>query len=224
MSLNLVLNEKTIKNRHKILQQYLQNHSIGTLNENDKQYYKQIFNIFYEPDKEHTKFNISDITDVSVMLDNYKRKYFSICVNNIWYPTAIKRLAGSKRTDKANLIRSMRFAIAPQILKFRQENELHPDNICPIINYVLGNDAQVDHQIPFSVLVNDFLLDNKNIVYKYDLNQQEYILQEPYYTDWYNYHLKRAILRYVSKEGNKTAHKLYSLTLYESKGFLLPLL
>jgi hypothetical protein len=43
----------------------------------------------------------------------------------------------------------------------------------------------------------------------YVLDKFEYILQEPYYTLWFNFHLEKSILRWVSKEGNKFAHTLY---------------
>jgi hypothetical protein len=42
------------------------------------------------------------------------------------------------------------------------------------------------------------------------LDKFQYILQEPYYTLWFNFHFEKAILRWVSKEGNTFAHKLYS--------------
>ena len=40
----------------------------------------------------------------------------------------------------------------------------------------------------------------------------DYILQQPYYSSWFNFHLEKSILRWVSKEGNKIAHKLYVKT------------
>jgi hypothetical protein len=74
---------------------------------------------------------------------------------------------------------------------------------------MLGLDAEVDHQIPFHILTEEWIKDNNNISYTYVLDKFEYILQEPHYTSWFNFHLEKSILRWVSKEGNKFAHKLY---------------
>ena len=171
---------------------------------------KNIFEKYYTPDDEYTKFNVSQISNISIIKNNYGNKNFSILVDNTWYPTSIMRLSGSNRTNKANLIRSLRNAIESQITKFRICNPLNPDEICPITKQILGIDAQVDHQIPFHILTEEFFKNHKNISYIYDLDKFEYILQEPHYTFWFNFHLEKAVLRWVSKEGNKFAHKLYN--------------
>jgi hypothetical protein len=210
MSLELVINEKTIKNRHLLLSNYLKNNNVGVLSENEFIFFKHIFEKFYTPDEEYTKFNVSQISNTSILKDNYGNKCFSILVDNNWYPTSIKRLSGSNRNDKANLIRSLRNSIEPQIKNFRVCNPLIPDDICPVTKKILGADAQVDHQIPFHILAEEWIKNNNNISYIYVLDKFEYILQEPHYTLWNNFHFEKAILRWVSKEGNKFAHKLYS--------------
>ena len=209
MSLELVINEKTIKKRHLLLSYYLRNNNVGILNENETLFFKHIFEKFYTPDEEYSKFNVSQISNVSIVKDNYGNKCFSIFVNNNWFPTSIKRLSGSNRTNKSNLIRSLRNAIEPQINNFRICNPLNPNDICPVTNKILGLDAEIDHKIPFHILAEEWIKDNKNIYYIYNLDKFEYILQEPYYTSWFNFHLEKSILRWVSKEGNKFAHKLY---------------
>ena len=210
MSLELVINEKTIKNRHLLLSNYLKNHNVGCLTENECVFFKHIFEKFYMPDEQYTKFNVSQISNISIVKDNYGNKCFSIRVDNNWFPTSIKRLSGGNRNDKANLIRSLRNAIEPQIKNFRVCNPLIPDDICPVTKKILGADAQVDHQIPFHILAEEWIKNNNNISYIYVLDKFEYILQEPHYTLWNNFHFEKAILRWVSKEGNKFAHKLYS--------------
>ena len=210
MSLELVINEKTIKNRHLLLSNYLKNNNVDVLSENEFIFFKHIFEKFYTPDDQYTKFNVSQISSTSIVKDNYGNKCFSILVDNNWYPTSIKRLSGSNRNDKANLIRSLRNAIEPQIKNFRVCNPLIPDDICPVTKKILGADAQVDHQIPFHILAEEWIKNNNNISYIYVLDKFEYILQEPHYTLWNNFHFEKAILRWVSKEGNKFAHKLYS--------------
>ena len=209
MSLELVINEKTIKSRHLLLSNYLKNNNIGILTENESVFFKHIFQKFYTPHEEDIKFNVSQISSIHIVKDNYGKKCFSILVNNIWYPTSIRPLSGSSKNDKANLIRALRNAIEPQTNNFRVCNPLNPNNICPVTNKMLGLDAEVDHQIPFHILTEEWIKDNKNISYTYVLDKFEYILQEPHYTSWFNFHLEKSILRWVSKEGNKFAHKLY---------------
>ena len=45
MSLELVINEKTIKSRHLLLSNYLKNNNIGILTENESVFFKHIFQI-----------------------------------------------------------------------------------------------------------------------------------------------------------------------------------
>lgn len=209
MSLELVMNKKTIKDRHLLLSNYLKEHDIGSLTETEGIFYKRIYELFYIPDKQYTKFDVFKISGISIMKDNYGNKCFNIFVNNTWYPQSIKRLAGGNKNDRVNLIRSFRHAIEPQIEGFRLYTPLYPTDICPVTNKMLGLDAEVDHQIPFHILVEEWLKDNKNVTYSYVLDKFDYILQEPHYTCWIRFHLEKAILRWVSKEGNKFAHKLY---------------
>ena len=208
MSLELVINEKTIKNRHLLLSNYLKNNNIGDLNENDAIFFKHIFQKFYTPDEEDIKFNVFQISNVSI-IENRGNKCFSILVDNIWYPTSIKPLSGSSRNEKRNLERALRNTIEPQIKNFRVCNPLNPNDICPVTNKILDSDAEVDHQIPFYILAEEWIKANKNISYTYVLDNFDYILQEPHYTSWFNFHLEKSILRWVSKEGNRFAHKLY---------------
>ena len=52
MSLELVINEKTIKNRHLLLSNYLKNNNVGVLSENEVIFFKHIFEKFYTPDEQ----------------------------------------------------------------------------------------------------------------------------------------------------------------------------
>lgn len=209
MSLELVINEKTIKNRHLLLSNYLKNNNVGGLTENEGEFFKHIFEKYYTPDEQYIKFNVSQISNISIVKDNYGHKCFSILVDDNWFPTSIKRLSGGNRNDKANLIRSLRNAIEPQIQNFRIYNQLNPNDICPVTKRILGADAEVDHQIPFHILAEEWIEDNKGASYIYVLDKFEYILQEPHYTSWTDFHLEKSILRWVSKQGNRFAHTLY---------------
>jgi hypothetical protein len=209
MSLNQVINEKTIKNRHALLSNYLKTQPIGELTEPEKNDFKHIFSKYYIPDNDVEKFPASSIINVAIKSDKWNKKYFSIYVENEWHPTSIKRLAGSNRTEHQNLIRALRNAIEPQIIDFIcNKVSLNPENICPVTNKKLGTDAQVDHEIPFHILAEDWLRLRalKDVTYVYDALQMNYVLTT---SEWFNYHLTNAKLRWVSKEGNKYAHKLY---------------
>jgi hypothetical protein len=208
MSLELVINEKTITSRKSLLSNYLKNNNVGILTENEGIFFKHIFQKFYTPDNEDIKFNVGQISNVSIK-KNRGNKCFSILVDNIWYPTSIKPLSGSIRNENRERTRALRNAIEPQINNFRVCNPLKPNDICPVTNKILDIDAQVDHhQKPFHILAEEWLKDNNNISCPYDLDKFDYILQEPHLTSWFNFHLEKSTLRWVSKEGNKYAHKL----------------
>ena len=211
MSLGAVLNEKTIKSRYALLSEYLKRNMVGELNEAETSYFRHIFSRFYTPDDNSTKFDAATILNVSIVNDPRGNKCFSIQVDNVWYPASINRLAGSNRGEKANLARAMRDAIEEQIQIFCSSNPLNPEDICPITHETLKTDAEVDHVIPFHVLKDDWIKSYcAKIVYSYDLSKMNYILCEPCCKSWQDYHLEKARLRWVSKEGNKVAHKLYS--------------
>ena len=209
MSLEFVLYEKTLKSRYTLLSNFLKNNNIGELSKENIIWFKHIFQKFYEPDKTDVKFKINEILNVSISISQYGNKGFVILVNDKWYPASIKRLSGSNRNSNANLIRAMRTAIMPQIADFRKKNPLIVNNICPITNKILGEDAQVDHEIPFHILSKDWLSINKKVYYTYNIEKFDYILNEPYLKSWEEFHLKKSKLRWLSKEGNKSAHKYY---------------
>ena len=207
MSLFEVLHEDLIKNRYKLLSDYLKN-NIGLLNEHETQYYKILFEYNYTPDEIETKFNIKDIESVSIIPDGWGRRCFAVIVNSIQYPTSIRRLAGSKIGSNKNayIKRAMREAIHDQINNFKNNNPLNIEDICPLKNIKLGIDAQVDHILPFHIIADEWLSNNKNASYEYCLNKKNYILKEPFLFSWSDYHHKKASLRWLSKEGNKIAH------------------
>lgn len=205
-----VINEPIIKKRYILLSDYLKQNSIGSIN-NDIIHFKNIFSKFYIPDDNEDKFDVSDITDVKIIYDKWKNKCFSICVNNVWYPTSIKRLSGSgKRNNNDNLLRALRNAIKEQIYDFKKNNKLNIDNICPITGDKLNTDAEVDHEIPFNILAKEWINNNSNIEYYYDINEMNYTLDNKFLKKWQDYHYKNAKLRWVTKKGNQFAHKLYN--------------
>ena len=214
MSLLDVINTKTIGEINKKLSLYLKNNEIGNSNEKETHYFKFLFETHYTPDIEYqeTKFTYDQIEHVSITSTKYNNKCFEVYVDDIWYPCSIKRLSGSKRTESDNLNRGLRLAIEPQIKEFKCDNPLNINDICPIHNTKLGPNAEVDHEIPFKVLVTDWKKTNKNVKYNYDLDKKDYIIIEPWRTSWYNFHRNNAKLRWLSKKGNRYAHRLYDLS------------
>jgi len=91
-------------------------------------------------------------------------------------------------------------------MNLKKKNPLNPFGECPINKGLLHQDAQVDHEKPFNIILNEYLKKNKDEYY-YNIERQIYLIKEP--EKWQQYHYKNAKLRWVSKEGNKTAHLSY---------------
>jgi len=206
-----VLTEKTIKKRYTILQQYLKNNEIGILNEKDSITFKHIFEKYYTPDNEQ-KIDSKDICCIHIVKNKYNLKCFDIILNNnIRYHTSIKRLSGSSINKNLNIKRALRHEIEYQIFDFIKNNELCETELCPITGYKLGFDAQVDHELPFYIIASDWLKDNENIEVEYDVENFNYTIKDSILSkSWKEYHQKRAVLRWLSKNGNKVSYKFYT--------------
>ena len=89
-------------------------------------------------------------------------------------------------------------------------NPLDISLLCPITGYKLDKDAQVDHEIPFHIIRNAWLLKNKpNVVY--DSSKFNYVIEDKQMADsWKSYHKDKAILRWLSKDGNRVSYKFYN--------------
>ena len=210
MSLSQVIESSTIKERKTLLSAYLKNHQVGDLEEMEKQYLIIIFDKFYNIRDEvgEAKFNIEDIKNVSIINEKYGSKCFALHVgHNIW-PTSIKRLAGMANNKKTNIIHILRLNISYQIFEFKQANPLDPKALCPFEKIPLGTDAEVDHKIPFNIIAAAWLEDNTDPTYKYSIENQSYLLDEPYLTSWRNFHRENMVFRWLSRKANTYAHKL----------------
>ena len=204
------LDEKTITKRQSILRDYLKTHNIGILNDKDSITFKHIFEKYYAVDEGEEKFNSSQICCVSIVKDKYNNKCFNIIVNDVRYNTSIKRLSGASISQNLNITRAMRYEIECQIKEFIENNPLDINLLCPITGYKLGKDAQVDHVVPFHTIRDVFLLNNKpNVVY--DTSKFNYVIENKEMADsWKEYHRDKAVLRWLSKDGNKIAHHFYN--------------
>jgi hypothetical protein len=208
MSLIEVLQEKDQKKRQSILSDYLKYNNLDILNDEDYKLFIEIFEIFYTVEENEEKFNKDDIKSVKIDLNlTYRTKQFMILVNDQWYPTSIKRLSGNTKSKNLIISTAFRNSIIDQIYEFKKNNPLNPFDECPINKGLLHCNAQVDHEKPFNIILKEYLNKNKDDIYYYDINKQIYLIKEP--LKWQKFHFEKAKLRWVSKEGNKTAHLLY---------------
>ena len=209
MSLKSVLQETTQNKRKSLLSQYLKNNN-GLLEKLELEYFKQLFAMYYTPDENEIKYKPEEILSVSIEMNTkHFNKCFILHTKSCAVPASIKRLSGSTRTTNANVKRAMRNGIKLQVLDFKKKNPLDSEKICPITKKSLGLDAEVDHKIPFHILADKWLKQNKNPAYSYNFSCLDYVLTEPYLEKWRDFHLKHAELRWLSKEGNQIAHTLY---------------
>ena len=206
VSLGDVLSQTTIQKRKDILSNFLNENDVGKLSEENSNHFRHIFQQFYTPDKGEEKHEDKDIKE-------WSNKCFILVLHHAEspeMPAAIKYLAGSKRPETQNNheTRAARRAIQPQIDEFKDKNRLNADDICPLGNgeVLLGWDAQVDHEILFKDLWNDWKKKNTraNVKtnYNYDIFDHKFVKQETL-ESWRTYHQNHAILRWLSKTGNQ---------------------
>ena len=202
---------KTQSIRKKALSLFLNNQCLGELNENELKLFKNIFDKYYSPDLDETKYKIDEIDGVEIKQVD-KHRQFRLNVNDITIPCGIRWLAGASRTSVNKVSQAGRITVDPQIKEFRKNNHLNINDICPIKGIKLGYDAEVDHVIPFNKLLKNFIsvsdmtIDELSKFVYFDKCSEKRSFNEPYKTLWYDYHKNNAKLRYLSKEGNKIAH------------------
>jgi hypothetical protein len=197
----------TITGRKQYLKQLLRS---GNLSPDDITCLKDWFERYYTPDIGQAKYHTEDIDTFFIASSG---RFNTLCLHirlkdGTDTDVSSDRLAGERRSQYENRIRALRTAIEPQIELFRQTHPLCPTDICPIENIPLGVDAQVDHyNPPFHILVKEWL-DEINVKPSAIYSAGVYRFEEPYQTQWIQYHKTYANLRWLSKEGNKKAHRL----------------
>lgn len=119
-----------------------------------------------------------------------------------------KAVEGKKSSNGKSLIKCMRDAIMHQIFDFKKNNKFekcgNPSCVCPRDIA----DEHVDHIIPFTQLVEDFLKNNNLKVPQFfdcvpgtsilAFKSQDILFQNA----WKDYHLRNAKLRYLCKTCN----------------------
>ena len=99
MSLELVMSEKTIKNRYSLLSDYLTNNNIGVLPEPEIIFFNRIYETYCTPDKNGVKFHVSQFSIVKIESGSGS-KCFKVRVDNKWHFVHIKRLSGSSSKNQ----------------------------------------------------------------------------------------------------------------------------
>jgi hypothetical protein len=210
MYLPVIRYVSSISGRKELLQKFLKEHPIGELTDDEDKILKYVFQEYYIPDPGQEKYPIEDIDRFYIGYGQYNTICFHMRLKNGQDDVAtLKRLSGENRTQHQNLHRALRTAINSQIEDFKNLYTLDPTRLCPIESIPLGTDAQVDHHNPtFKELVEEWMKENPNPKIKWGpTGSSIYLLEEPYHTSWVTFHHEKAELRWLSKEGNKKAHR-----------------
>ena len=207
VTMETIVNLKTIKARKEVLSTFLRENDTGELNGKDSEAFRILFATYYTPDESDIKFSTTEIASVKIDIHKtYGTSGFQILVNDEWQHASIERLAGGKRTEHANLNRALRDAILPQIRCFRENNPLDHNATCPVTSESIGYDAEVDHEIPFHRLVSEWLKTQAHIKCEYDSCSRVYKVDTSLCESWCEFHRINARLRWLSKKGNQIAH------------------
>lgn len=191
-------NHTTIKARYEHLHNYIKNAPLGPIPQTDFKMLKQFYAKYYVPGEEQIKQNAEEFTHARTEKSSYggpRLRFYlsdksSICC-------ILRNLAGSGKTEDANLIRAMHNAIQPQIDQFIKDNPLNPEAICPKYKRPLGQNVKVGHHNPsFLEIATKFLEENPKPTIRYLADKNKFIINSE--TTWYEYHQQKANLHYLS--------------------------
>ena len=211
MSLKDLINGcKYKKEKEQKWKEWLDGLPLGELDEDDSDCIKYLFDVNYTPDEGEEKYNVEDMSSVCKIIHPKWHHTKCLCAKFNGVEVTLSRDRLICKSTKDYITAALRNSINTQIIDFRKNNILNPDDICPVSQKKLGKDAQVDHNIDFKsfkVIVKMFPYkkeDLKKYTY-YDNNIKYYYLSEPILSEWTEFHKKHAVLRYLSKEGNQKA-------------------
>jgi len=196
---------KTIVSRVNILKKCL--NTVGVIDQESLRLWIQLFDTYYNSDDGETKYELESIQNVYIQAhpQHGTHGFLMELKDGTTSFASYKRLAGAsggKRTHTTNLARALRHSIYYQIIQYREHNPLDPNKLCPILSIPLGLDAEVDHEIPFAKLKEAWLKLHPSVKEVYE--QSAYVLKDKTLeASWKAFHLENAVLRYVSKVGNR---------------------
>jgi hypothetical protein len=183
--------------------------TVGVLDPPSLRLWIQLFDTYYAPGDGETKHSLESIQNVYIQYISHLGTYcFQMELNDGTKSfVSYKRLAGAsggKRTYTTNLTRALRHSVHEQIIQFKERNPLDPNMMCPILGIPLGSDAEVDHEIPFAKLKETWLKLHPALKEVCEQSQSAYVLKDKTLEEsWKAFHLENAVLRYVSKAGNR---------------------
>lgn len=201
------LDGKTIVSRVISLRKCL--NTAGVLDPPSLRLWIQLFDTYYAPGDGETKHSLESIQNVYIQYIPHLGTYcFQMELNDGTKSfTSYKRLAGAsggKRTYTTNLTRALRHSVYEQIIQFKERNPLDPNKLCPVFGIPLGSDAEVDHEIPFAKLKEAWLKLHPALKEVCEQSQSAHVLNDTTLdASWKAFHLENAVLRYVSKVGNR---------------------
>ena len=183
--------------------------TIGVLDQESLRLWIKLFDTYYNPDDGETKHSLESIQNVYIQAhpQHGTHGFLMELKDGTISFASYKRLAGAsggKRTHTTNLARALRHSVYEQIIQFKERNPLDPNKLCPILSIPLGVDAEVDHEIPFAKLKDAWLKLHPSVKEVYEQSQSAYVLKDKILeASWKAFHLENAVLRYVSKAGNR---------------------
>jgi hypothetical protein len=145
---------------------------------------------------------IKNVVDISIV-KNKLNKYLELHIikdddttDNISYRCCI-----NKPSKDRNLKNAMRYAIFPQIFEFKNKCEFLECYFCKS-----KENIEIDHNILFKILYDDFTKDRNDIPLSFDDNYYNSAVfkkdDKQFQNDWIEYHKKNAILQCLCKTCN----------------------
>ena len=206
-----ILGNKPFRTKKLIIEYFQQYHNT---NDNGTILDDEHHNVMFDLLKWHPiykKWNISPTSNIIFKLgiDDYNNKFYEYWTDGQWhsfsYLTCIKS-ESEEKYHKSNCISAFRDAIRPQIVKFREEN-----NVC--CNCGVFENLEVDHkydEMPFKTLIQNYLDDTKTDYKDYELTSHYAsgdTLSNKDDIAWKSYHQENAILRSLCRSCHQNKKK-----------------
>jgi hypothetical protein len=100
--LTQVITEKTISKRKNLLSDFMKDHGVGILSDEDANTFREIFTLYYTPENGQEKYETTMIDAVRISPSGlFSTLHFQILVNRLWVDCSVKYLAGSKRGPRS---------------------------------------------------------------------------------------------------------------------------
>jgi hypothetical protein len=125
-----------------------------------------------------------------------------------WVPASWVRCFEPAMNPRRRLFAAMRLSVEDQIASFRASNPR--PRTCPMLGALLGNDAEIDHATPntFAVLVDRYCAEyGTPQIGSVSSKRGPEFFDPQAQAQWQVFHRTHAVLRWLSKEANRNAHR-----------------